>query len=589
MSSYTKSRSRGRSRPPKSSNLPLIVFLIAIPVLGLAGFAAYRVASAPQKPAPLASAETKPKKATKKTAPAETQEVASAPKPDYPSPSRSSGSSSSSASSGFSSRGGRSSGPFAAGSLQQAKAQADYMTNESATDRVGWEIVDTLDTRPTLAIWLFDRSPSAAGQRAAVTGRLKEVLKGFDELKKQGHKGFANTSKGPPLLTAIAAYGKTCEILTPEPTDDTAELTAALERVTEDNDASENTFGAVKQVLDEFMKFHTEQKRYLVLTIVTDERGDDMAKVDELAPIVEKNLVLVYCIGVPAPFGRDGTLTMQPMMELGKIVQVGPESRESEMIDLDTRGLSLRNELLDSGFGPFALCRLCKASEDGAYLIVRGGGDGGGSRWGSGSAARHFESKIMARYAPDYVSQAEYDALLADNKCRMALHKAAMLPPIKIDAAMSLVTAFVREDESKLKRECDRAEQAVARVEPMLRPLYDALQPGESDRAKLTGARWQAAYDLSMGRVLAAKAKFEGYNSMVAQLKQGKRPGGPNDNVWTMVPAETFSTDSTLDKMVKKSRMYLERVVNDHKGTPWEMLAQRELGTLSGWEWMASK
>lgn len=580
MSSRIQSRSRSRSRAKSSSNLPVILFFLAIPLIGLVGFAAYKMAKSPPKKASTtlaASSETK-KKPPKKAESDSDDEIPT------PAPPRQSGSS------GYT-KPARSSGPFASGSLQQVKAQSDYLTNESATDRVGWEIVDTLDTRPTLAIWLFDRSPSAASQRAAVTGRLKDVLKGFDELKKQGHKAFSNNDKGPPLLTVIAAYGKDCEILTPEPTDDTAELTAALDKVTEESDATENTFGAIKQVLDEFLKFHTEQKRYMVLTVVSDERGDDTAKVDELVPIVQKNLILVYGIGVPAPFGRDGSLSAQPIMENGKKVQVGPESLEPEMIDLNTRGMSLRSELIDSGFGPFAMCRLCKASEDGAYLIVRSNSGGGGnSGWGASSfAARHFEAKVMAKYAPDYVSKAEYDALLAENKCRMALHRAAMLDPVEINVSMGLTTSFVRQDEAKLKRECDQAQQAVARVEPKLKPLYDALQPGESDRSKLTGPRWQAAYDLSMGRVLAAKAKFDGYNSMVAQLKQGKRPGGPNDNVWTMMPAESFSTDSTLDKMVKKSRMYLERVIDEHKGTPWEMMAQRELGSQCGWEWTAGK
>jgi hypothetical protein len=131
------------------------------------------------------------------------------------------------------------------------------------------------------------------------------------------------------------------------------------------------------------------------------------------------------------------------------------------------------------------------------------------------------------------------------------------------------------------------AQRSVARIEPKLRPLYEALRPGESDRGKLSGARWQAAYDVAMGRVLAAKARFEGYNTMVAQLKQGKRPGGANDNQWIIVPAEGFPGDSSIDKMCKQSRKYLERVVKEHPGTPWEMMATRELQTVCGWEWTA--
>jgi hypothetical protein len=240
-------------------------------------------------------------------------------------------------------------------------------------------------------------------------------------------------------------------------------------------------------------------------------------------------------------------------------------------------------ELIDSGFGAFALSRIAKLS-GGSYLIVRAPSFG---EFNHGGAGRKFDAKVMAKYAPDYVSKAEYDALLAENKCRMALHNAAMVKPVEVNKGVNLQLSFIRQDEAKLKVSCDEAQRSVARIEPLLRPLYSALAPGESDRAKLTGLRWQAAYDVAMGRVLANRARYEGYNTMVAQLKQGKRPGGPNDNVWMLVPADTFSSDSSLDKLVKQSRKYLERVVKEHPGTPWEMMASRELNSPCGWEWTA--
>lgn len=34
--------------------------------------------------------------------------------------------------------------------------------------------------------------------------------------------------------------------------------------------------------------------------------------------------------------------------------------------------------------------------------------------------------------------------------------------------------------------------------------------------------------------------------------------------------------------------MYLQRVVDDHPGTPWAMLAERELAVPLGWKWRES-
>ena len=476
-------------------------------------------------------------------------------------------------------------GPFAEGSLAQSRGQADFYSAELATDRVGWEIVDGLEARPTLAIWLFDRTPMASKNRAAVMARFRAVYQGFDQLKKQGHDAFKESKDGPPLLTAVAAYGKTCELFNPDPSDDPFVLNRCLDSVVDEN-GPVNTCAAIKRVINEFASYRTAKQRSLVLTIVSDQRGDDVSKADELVPLLEKYAVTLYVIGAPAPLGRDGSLSLTPAMGSDKPLQLGPESAGKEMIAIDFEGVPFSKEMIDSGFGPFALSRLCKVS-GGSYLMVRGSSDNKRGNFSGFGIERWEDSKLAAKYAPDYVSQAEYEALLNENKCRMALHNAAMLEPIELGNSSGLLTTFVKQDEATLKRECDKAQQSVARIEPKLRPLYAALSAGESDRPKLTGARWQAEYDLAMGRVLGARAKYEGYNTAIAQIKQGKRPGKPTDSIWTMVPAPTFSTDSSIDKLVKSSRKYLEQVVKDHPGTPWQRLAQRELDTPNGWEWIA--
>lgn len=576
------------------STVPILAFFVAVALFGVAGYLGYDALMAPmpskastaEKPAKAKAKKTKAKKAKEKEEDEEERanwgtRPAVAGKPLVAGTPVSSGAHvagkpiSSGSTPSFSAP-AYTGGPFAAGSLAQTRAQTDYLTNEIATDRVGWEIVDALEDRPTLAIWLFDRTAASSTQRMTVTRRLEDVFKGFDKLRKDGHKAFANESNGPPLLSVIAAYGKTCDILTAEPTADTDALTKALADIREEAEGEVNTFAAIKTVLDEFLKYRTEKKRLIMLTVVSAQRGDDTAKVDELVSTFEKYAIPCYAIGVPAPFGRDGALSSSPVMAGGKPVQVGPESYAKEMIDLDFRNMN-GPELLDSGFGPFALSRLAKES-GGSYLIVRNSG-------GFGGGARRFDSKTMAKYAPDYVTKADYEALLNENKCRMALHNAAKLGHVAIDHNISLITSFVKQDEAKMKNALDVAQRPAARILPDIDPLYNALKAGESDRKKLSGARWQAAYDVAMGRVLALKARFEGYNVMVAQLKQGKRPGGPDATMYMMIPADSFSSDSTMDKMVKQSRKYLEQVVKDHPGTPWEMMATRELSNLCGWEW----
>ena len=38
-------------------------------------------------------------------------------------------------------------------------------------------------------------------------------------------------------------------------------------------------------------------------------------------------------------------------------------------------------------------------------------------------------------------------------------------------------------------------------------------------------------------------------------------------------------------KLAERARLYLNRVVNDHRVTPWAMLAKQELKIPMGWRW----
>ena len=82
-------------------------------------------------------------------------------------------------------------------------------------------------------------------------------------------------------------------------------------------------------------------------------------------------------------------------------------------------------ELIDSGFGPFALEHLCQTS-GGRFLALRPGRDNSSlassAAWPSG-AAYNFAPQAMRRYAPEYVSHARYRQLLEENVARQALYQ----------------------------------------------------------------------------------------------------------------------------------------------------------------------
>jgi hypothetical protein len=113
----------------------------------------------------------------------------------------------------------------------------------------------------------------------------------------------------------------------------------------------------------------------------------------------------------------------------------------------------------------------------------------------------------------------------------------------------------------------------------------EILKPGEADREKEASPRWQAGFDLAMGRILAANVRTTGYNAMLATAKRGMKFTEPKNNTWIIEPANEITAGSLYQKMGDKAKMYLERVVNDHPNTPWALLAKKELDQPLGWAW----
>src|SRR6476660_5298664 len=89
-------------------------------------------------------------------------------------------------------------------------------------------------------------------------------------------------------------------------------------------------------------------------------------------------------------------------------------------------------------------------------------------------------------------------------------------------------------DDAQLARDLSSANRTRAKSEPKVDELVTILRQGERDRSKITTPRWQAGYDLAMGRSLAVKVRTEGYNAMLAVAKQGLKFKNDKDDTWEL-------------------------------------------------------
>lgn len=103
---------------------------------------------------------------------------------------------------------------------------------------------------------------------------------------------------------------------------------------------------------------------------------------------------------------------------------------------------------------------------------------------------------------------------------------------------------------------------------------------GESE----TIPRWQAGYDLALGQTLATRARAQQYNAMLALLKRDAKFNRADSNTWVREPADEFIS-ILIKKTARLATEHLQRVINEHPGTPWAFIAARELKRPMGWKW----
>jgi hypothetical protein len=467
-----------------------------------------------------------------------------------------------------------------------------------AIDRITHEILLSLEERKTLVVWLFDQTESLVPQRNTIHDRFDRIYEELGLIEAAGNEAFAK-HEDKPLLTSVVGFGSSTVVATEKPTDDLEQIKQAVAEIPLDSSGTEKVFEAVYRAVQEYKSYRRtdektgEPQRNVMIVVFTDETGEDTEGLEQTIKECRRYAIPVYVVGVPAPFGRKETMMkwVDPNPEFDQTpqwgrVDQGPESLLPERLKLAFS--TSRDEPIDSGFGPYALTRLCYET-GGIYFAVhpnrnvnRDVGRGEVEAF-SAHLTRFFDPQIMRKYRPDYVPPDEYMRRVKANKAREALVMAAN--ESWLNQMEAPATRFAKTDEASFVNALSEAQKQAAKLEPQINRIYEVLKVGEADRAKEDALRWQAGYDLAMGRVLAVKARTEAYNAMLAAAKRGLKFKDEKNNTWILEPADEISVGSALEKAAAKARDYLQQVVDEHPGTPWAYLAQRELENPIGWRW----
>ena len=474
---------------------------------------------------------------------------------------------------------------------------------EGAVDRITYELLRSIEERPTLVVWLFDSSISMDKQRKEIRERFEKIYEELGIVAEDQKRRGRTVNKDASLLTSIVSYGMDVKFLTEQPTDVLEDIRTAVDSIEVDESGTEYSFKAIKEVADKFKSFRISRgphdpQRNVVLITVTDERGDDANACEEAISVCKKFGIQSHVLGVPAPFGREFTyikfIDPDPKFDQTpdwRQVDQGPETLFPERVMLGYKDNYFEEPVIDSGFGPYALSRLCYET-GGIYFSIHPNRRVG-SRVGAGEieafASRmsyFFAPDVMEKYRPDYVPAEEYKKLIQQSPMRLALIQASARSRVGTLDRPRL--SFVKVDEARLVNELTIAQQAAARLSPELNSLCMVLAEGEKHKSKETSPRWLASFDLSYGTALAAKVRNDSYNAMLALAKRGMSFKDAKNNTWTIAPSDKISVDSRLEKEAGLARQLLQNVIDNHPGTPWALLAAREISNPIGWEWKES-
>ncbi len=446
---------------------------------------------------------------------------------------------------------------------------------EGAVDRLAIEILRQTEQGRTLVVWAFDASGSLVAERERLSKHIQQV---YNHIREYDHDGKASRDG---LLTLVAAFGHDRKLMTTEPTSDPNVIASAINAVPLDDTGVESTFATVAEIARRWGKYKRDGKPYHVLTIVvTDEVGDDEDKLEDAIHAANAVKMPVFVLGSPALFGRaDGHMNYKDpksgQMYYNLPVRQGPESVAIEQVRIPFWFDGEQYDVMDAGFGPYALSRMAGAT-GGIYFVTR-----------MGPNRLTFDPAGMREYKPDWVSKAQYMAAVDPEKhpIRFAVMQAGQITQQNLPGQPGM--NFPAADGPQFVDVMAQNQTVVARIAYTVDQALGPIALAAKFRDRETSRRWQAHYDLARGRLLAMKLRCYEYNWACAKMKKDKpKFSKPGSNAWRLVPDTEVRYSDKAAAAAAEARMLLQRVMNDHPGTPWFLLAQRELKDPFGFKWV---
>lgn len=487
---------------------------------------------------------------------------------------------------------------------------------------VGDEIKDKLSKDSLLVVWLLDGSLSLVDNRKELAAHLDIMYANLDQQLSAPVKG----KKKRVLMNSTVGFGQGVQAISP-PYRVPTRATVAMREMGVDASGTENVCQSIIWTAIQARAGWDENRGQVMIVVFTDESGDDMFLLEETIEICRQLKVSVSVIGPTAILGTDEgyhrwtspapyhRLFWLPVMKgpdaaiperirlpywwstenLTRRLNIPPEAKEfptddqiaaewkaklpawargaevnpSDYFAGSYSGRELLN--LNSGFPPWALMRLVRET-GGTYTMFDRQGDRG-----------PFRLNLMRPYSPDYRSLPEIVEEMQYHPMRLAIVNAALLtrkyaatspPPVSFWGGYLAPTQFRNYCNDALPAADAQAEKTAVLIEQALAGFGPNGMEGEYERERLP--RWQAWYDLVVGRLLLQSVRHAEYRMTIRMILDPSV--FPNKaNQINLFPYATIRAGELSLQRAMEGQRLLQRCLDKNPGTPWAFLAAREL------------
>lgn len=394
-----------------------------------------------------------------------------------------------------------------------------------------------------LVVWILDKSNSMKDDRAALKTRVRRV---YD----------AAMSGEAKLRMAVVGFGQDAKEYQP-PTRDVEAVVARVPDIPPDETGVENCMEAILFAAQKYRELPGKK----LFVLLTDERGNDADRVEEALKSLSETKARLFCIGTEAPFQSDVAYDMMPGERRLIPIDLGPET--PELLSFDYSFYNMESGDIPSGFGNWALARLCKAT-GGRYYLFRTGTL-------RDSKAAYDPARLEKDYAPFLGSRAEYEKAALESPALGALRKA-----VHACGQIRRPDLSARPGEA-LKPWLETALAQAVSARQVSEAELKALQATEAS------GRLQADLELSAARLRLWIAELSSLEASVKEILARPLPACEPEQSAHL--ERSLPATPEIQALMDEARKAYSDLARHHPSTPWEAHAKRILDRARAGGW----